>query len=112
MKKRITPIEALWYGLAFVVLIAIVAPSANAKIGQPDECALTAIAALKVAQMGKAKASNYIEVYFIKLSGYLWYHARGDEGRFLGWYREACEMRRAPRFIRVHGDRVVKGQGA
>lgn len=111
MRQRLTPKEALWYSLAFVVLIVLVAPNASAKIGTPDECSLTAMAALKVAQMKRPKSSNYIEDHFIQLSNYLWYHARGDEARFLRWYREACEVNRAPRFIRVRGDRVVKGIG-
>lgn len=112
MRQRLTPKETLWYALAFVVLVLLVAPAAKAKIGTPDECSQTAMAALKVAQLKNPRASNYIEDNFIKLSNYLWYHARGDEARFLRWYREACEVGRAPRFIRLRGDRVVNGEAA
>lgn len=112
MRQRLTPKETLWYALAFVVLILLVAPAAKAKIGTPDECSQTAMAALKVAQLTNPRASNYIEDNFIKISRYLWHHSRGDEARFLRWYREACEVKRAPRFIRVRGNRVIKGAAA
>ena len=112
MRQRLTPKEALWYALAFVVLILLVAPSASAKIGTPDECSQTAMAALKVAHLKNPKASNYVEDYFIQLSQYLWHQTRGHEARFLRAYRKACEAKRAPRFIRVRGNRVVKGAAA
>jgi len=112
MKKRLSPRQAIWWSLAFVVLILLVAPSAKANTGTPSECALTALAALKAAQMENPKPENFIEARFIKLSRYLWHHSRGNEARFLGWYRKACNDGRLPKYIRVKEDRVILGNEA
>ena len=98
----------MWVGVA--ALLASMHASAN--IRELSECERTALAAYQAAQIVDPKVSSREERYFINLSRYLLEQARGQRGRFLYWYRQACAMERAPKYIRVKGDRVVVGGAA
>ena len=115
-KQRASKIEALWWFLASVLLLWWIAVEAEAVTTQPSECALTAVAALIVAQTPNADLEPYIkhkvDLHFVQYAKYFWHHARGDEARFLKWYRLACINNRVPRYYRVVNGEMVRGNGA
>lgn len=100
-KQRASKIDALWWFLAALLLLWWIAVEAEAVTTQPGECSLTAMASLKVAQTEHAKAGDRHSRHFVQLSRYLWEQAQGDKARFLRWYREACEVKRAPKYYRL-----------
>lgn len=107
-----------WLG-ALMLALLIVGLHAREAYGvtqQPGECALTAVAALIVAKTPQADLEPYIkdttDLHFVQYSKYFWHHARGDEARFLRWYRLACVNHRVPRYYRVVNGEMVRGNGA
>ncbi|WP_417518774.1 hypothetical protein [Marinobacter sp.] len=97
----------LWFALA--LLLAVLALHAKANTGQPGECSLTAMAALRVAQLPALATTNRADAVFVAFSRYIWQHAAGDKVKFLRWYRIACEQNRVPRYYRVRDGKLIRG---
>ena len=97
----------IWFA-ALVVLMALVASHARAS----NECKLSASAAWHAAHIERPIPRNSQEHRFIVVSRQLLARSRGDLVRFLVQYQQACEAGRAPRHVRVDGDRVVVGRPA
>lgn len=105
--KRNWKEAGLWLA-ALIVLMAIVAGNARAS----NECRLSASAAWHAAQIERPMPRNSQEYRFIAISRHIWSRSRGDLVRFLTLYQRACEADKAPRHVRVNGDRVVIGRPA
>ncbi|MCK2149504.1 hypothetical protein MYE70_10545 [Marinobacter alexandrii] len=111
-KQRASKIEALWWFLAAVLLLWWISVEAEAVTTQPGECSLTAMAALQVAKMERPRIEDRTDLLFVQFTRFIWHRARGDENKFLRWYRIACEHRRVPRYYRVVNGEMVRGNGA
>lgn len=105
--KRDWKQAGIWFG-ALVVLMALVASHARAS----NECKLSASAAWYAAHIERPRPRNSQEYRFIAVSRHLLAQSRGDLIRFLTQYQKACEAGKAPRHVRVNGDRVVVGRPA
>lgn len=107
-----------WLG-ALILGLMIVGLNAREAYGvttAPDECALTAMAALTVAKTPSSELEpfirNKVDLVFVQFSKYIWRHAKGDDSQFLRWYRLACVNHRVPRYYRVVNGEMVRGNGA
>lgn len=105
--KRDWKQAGIWFA-ALVVLMALVASHARAS----SECKLSASAAWYAAHIEQPRPRTWNEQQFIEVSRQLLARSHGDLVRFLVQYRKDCEEGRAPRHVRVNGDRVVLGRSA
>lgn len=106
------PLQKLLFVVVVLGSLSMVVRSVQANTGVPSECAQTALAAWKAAQLENPESYSHYERNFIEISRYLRARARGDKAQFLEWYRDACIVKRVPRNVRVEGNRVLLGARA